>query len=328
MDPMTSGHTNRFDETDAFDTLLQSEVCSLQFGVEAAPQAQEPTRLGRVQAGSIDVFKYTGEGTQWGNRRPDHIRTDWADYYLLCVPLTATLAVRQSGIETILQPEQFAFLDTSKPFWGRIRPLDESMIFSALHARVPGTLLRQRLPTAANICNRVGEIRAGSSNLMRILLDAALSDAPHLSAQQNLRLGDMLFDSICEAAIQLADDSVPLDTEEPRKKAADTYERACRFIASHLSDPALDTRQIAEHCGVSVRYLQSAFAWSSTTVGQFIRESRLQACRTALQDPSLRSRPIIEIANQWGFQDQSHFSHAYKARFGKTPREERPNGQA
>ena len=58
-------------------------------------------------------------------------------------------------------------------------------------------------------------------------------------------------------------------------------------------------------------------------VAQLIRETRLQACREALQNPRLRQRTILEIAGDWGFDDPSHFSRLYKLRFGRTPREDR-----
>jgi AraC-like DNA-binding protein len=60
-------------------------------------------------------------------------------------------------------------------------------------------------------------------------------------------------------------------------------------------------------------------------VAGYIRERRLQGCRAALLAPMLQQRSIIEIAGDWGFEDPSYFSHAYKARFGVTPRQDRKN---
>lgn len=311
---------NQTREVDEFVEHLRSDVCTLHFGIEQ-PACNETAQLGRVQAGGIDVLKYTGHGVQWGNRRPDHIRTDWADYYLVCLPLTAQLAVRQNGSETVLQPGYFAFLDISKPFWGQISPVGESHSFSALHARVPGSLLRRALPVSGNFCNRAVAVTHGSGNLMRMLLDAAIAEGPHLSLEQNARLGKMLFDTICEAAAPLS--AAVAQERTPRGGKLHTYERACQFIAGRLSDPDLSGREIAEHCGVSVRYLQAAFEAASTTVGIHLRNSRLEACRAALRDPTLRRHSISEIALGWGFRDLSHFCHAYKAHFGKTPRQER-----
>jgi AraC-like DNA-binding protein len=311
---------NQIEPVDEFVAHLRSDVCTLHFGAEQTA-GNRAAHLGRVQAGAIDVLKYTGYGVQWGNRRPDHIRVDWADYYLICLPLTARLAVRQNGTETVLQPGYFAFLDISKPFWGQISPVDDSRTFSALHARIPGSLLRRSLPVAADFCNRPVEVRPGSGNLLRVLLDAAIAEGPHLSLEHSARLGKLLFDTICEAATPLAQAAAKASAARTGKQHV--YERARQFIEAHLSEPHLDGRRVAEHCGVSLRYLQAAFEAAGTTVASYIRESRLNACRAALRDPTLRGRSISEIALGWGFCDLSHFSHAYKARFGRTPREER-----
>jgi AraC family transcriptional regulator, positive regulator of tynA and feaB len=48
-------------------------------------------------------------------------------------------------------------------------------------------------------------------------------------------------------------------------------------------------------------------------------ENRLEACRKALRDQPGRS--ISEIAWGWGFNDLSHFTKSFRARFGLSPRE-------
>jgi AraC-like DNA-binding protein len=45
--------------------------------------------------------------------------------------------------------------------------------------------------------------------------------------------------------------------------------------------------------------------------------------RADLCDPALRNRTISDIAFSWGFVDASHFSRAFKARFGCTARDVR-----
>jgi len=50
------------------------------------------------------------------------------------------------------------------------------------------------------------------------------------------------------------------------------------------------------------------------------------AVRADLCDPALRHRTISDLAFSWGFVDASHFSRAFKARFGCTAREVRQAG--
>jgi AraC-like DNA-binding protein len=87
----------------------------------------------------------------------------------------------------------------------------------------------------------------------------------------------------------------------------------------HLANPDLAPKMLAERLGVSVRTIHKRFEDSNTTIGQWILENRLQACRGALGDPRHASFTISEIAYGWGFNDLSHFSKAFKARFGLSP---------
>jgi AraC-like DNA-binding protein len=50
-----------------------------------------------------------------------------------------------------------------------------------------------------------------------------------------------------------------------------------------------------------------------------VLEARLQACRKALSDPRCVSFSVSEIAYAWGFNDLSHFSKAFRKRFGVSP---------
>lgn len=55
----------------------------------------------------------------------------------------------------------------------------------------------------------------------------------------------------------------------------------------------------------------------------YIQERRLRRCAEALMSPHLCSRRIYEIAYQWGFTSEAHFSRAFKQKFGITPSEAR-----
>jgi transcriptional regulator GlxA family with amidase domain len=101
------------------------------------------------------------------------------------------------------------------------------------------------------------------------------------------------------------------------------FNSARDFIISRLSDPDLRVTTVAEHCHLSVRCIQAAFARKSQSVELFITENRLQRCRAALRDPNLKYQPIADLAANCGFKDASHFSHAYSRRFGLAPSRDR-----
>jgi AraC-like DNA-binding protein len=100
------------------------------------------------------------------------------------------------------------------------------------------------------------------------------------------------------------------------------------FIETNLQDPALCPAGIAAAASISVRHLHRLFAPKGCTVAEWIRERRLERCRTDLSDPHLRERKITDIAFGWGFSDSAHFSHCFKQEFGVSPREFRSSVSA
>jgi AraC-like DNA-binding protein len=320
---MTTRHSPCDEPADPvrFTSLIRSELCAMQFQSDVRARSRAPSLAG-VQAGPIDVLQYSGLGEQWGGRDQRLIRSDRADYYVICAPISAQLAVRQNGRTAELRRGSYTLVSTGRPFHARIHSEVNGEFFSAVHVRVPGPLLRRRIPDIDDVCGREVRVLPGSGRMMLSLFDLALSEGPYLSAGERTRFGNDLLEMIVDIA------TVPATSTErrvPRPSAHQrTVECAKAFIASRLSDPDLDPAAVAEHCGVSRRFLHTSFsALSDRSVAQFIRESRLQACHEALTHPRLRGRTIIEIAGDWGFEDPAHFCRLYKASFGRTPREDR-----
>ena len=94
-------------------------------------------------------------------------------------------------------------------------------------------------------------------------------------------------------------------------------------IEDELSNPDLTPGNVARAHGISRRHLDKLFETEPHTVSQFIWERRLLHSRRALAEPQLAHLSITEVAYNWGFSSSSHFSRAFKARFGMTPRQAR-----
>lgn len=135
-------------------------------------------------------------------------------------------------------------------------------------------------------------------------------------------MAGMLIDAVANALLG----TTAIRQQPVRRRGASLRQlrqQALAYIDRHLSSAALDVRAVAGHCGVSERYLHAAFASEPMKLGALIRERRLQNCQRDLRAAESRMCSITEIAYRWGFEDSAHFSHCYKARFGRSPREER-----
>lgn len=93
------------------------------------------------------------------------------------------------------------------------------------------------------------------------------------------------------------------------------------FSQQNLHRSELSPQIVAAHCGISVRTLHLRFAKFGQTFGNWLLETRLNACGKALRDPFQKARGISEIAYGYGFNDLSHFNKSFRARFGVSPSE-------
>lgn len=95
--------------------------------------------------------------------------------------------------------------------------------------------------------------------------------------------------------------------------------RARRFIGERLRDPQLSPEQVARGIGMSRASLYRLFE----PVGGVARAIRNARLSQALRDLQASSVTIGDIGFNLGFSSESQFSHAFKAYFGRSPREAR-----
>ena len=95
---------------------------------------------------------------------------------------------------------------------------------------------------------------------------------------------------------------------------------AVALMEANLGEP-LPTEDIAQLVGVSRRQLERLFKQHLDELpSRYYAELRLARARRLLQQTS---QSILQIGLGCGFSSGSHFSNAYRARYGRTPRDER-----
>lgn len=96
-------------------------------------------------------------------------------------------------------------------------------------------------------------------------------------------------------------------------------ERIVRVVERDLRDPALDVSRISRSVGLSPRHVHRLFEDDPVPLMQWVLELRLENCFQELMQAGPCGKTIGEIAYSWGFNDQAHFSRAFRRRFGTTP---------
>lgn len=275
----------------------------------------------RVSLGALDVLRYDGQGLQTSRRGPVHIRESRVDSFFATFPLTAPMALTQSGRMAVARPGSAVLLTTDQPF-DCLFDVASDQTYAQLMLRIPGALLRRHVPHIDECCARTIALDHGAGRVLQRLVENLLDHSHGCSPTQAERFGSILLDTFANVAMEapewLACQGVREDVARTRLLA-----RAQAFIESQLSDPELDPARVAAHCQISVRYLHAIFSAASLGVAAYIRDLRLQRCREALRNPQLRDRSVTEIAMRWGFGSSSSFNRAYRTRFGSAPSEDR-----
>jgi AraC-like DNA-binding protein len=134
---------------------------------------------------------------------------------------------------------------------------------------------------------------------------------------QHSRLLDLLAEAL--APLQAAE-AAPVPTAAMSRRLRDLREFLNSEAANELS---LD--DIAGRMGMSVNALQKQFRRAyGTTVFGFVRESRLQRARVALERDGLSIKQAAALA---GYGSAANFATAFGRRFGLTPKDARRAGQ-
>lgn len=110
---------------------------------------------------------------------------------------------------------------------------------------------------------------------------------------------------------------------------ASRLHRICQGIEAVLGNPELTLGMVANRERVSARYLQKLFTEAGNSFRHYLRTRRLDRCRADLISPLHAQLSISEICFRWGFNGSAHFSRAFHAEYGMSPRQYRRSaGQA
>ena len=261
------------------------------------------------------------QGRSGAKRGFSHIN-DNHDDFLVVFPFSPAAHISQCGRSLTVGPGSCTILTTSRPFDGHCG-LGADVAYSEYVVRLPGTILRQNIPSIDDGCARLIDLKeSGAGKILLGLINLLIRERECYSSSQAVAYGPVLIG----CAINFLLESPELSTENVKSvlsSKSQVYRNALSFIQSHLSNPKLNPEMIASSCRVSLSYLYTAFGESERSVSETIRELRLQRCREALIAPTLRDKSISQIAYKWGFLSGSSFSHSYKSRFGTSPQEDR-----
>jgi AraC-like DNA-binding protein/mannose-6-phosphate isomerase-like protein (cupin superfamily) len=277
----------------------------------AAPA--EPNFHGSMHSNLTDVMRLThvAAAPQSVQRLHRDARESYEDCYFAVLMLSGKQRMQQDNRQVEIQAGDFAIYDGARP-----HRLDFDQEWSELVLSIPRPTLNRLVPGMNNLTSRKLASGSSSGEVLRNFLQSVATNLPRLSEKE---LASLSFHALNMIGSTLTLDH-PLDESSMGAREVALL-RAKMLIDANLGDPCLDTNRIARRLGLSARYLNRLFNSEQTSLMRYVWNLRLDRCRDELMRLGPGQHRVLDIALRWGFSDMSHFSRAFKLRFGISPRD-------
>mgnify|MGYP003677434168 FL=1 len=313
---MHSDHVPRTQSTGLHRWRDIANVLQVQFDFDA-PQPEDfvgsivDHDLGPVRLYEIEATAHVARRNTTGCVHGELPRT------LVTMHEAGACEVEHRGRVHALAPGDMTILHSAQPFTLRFPgPMREHVM------SIPAQLLGHEMIASRHLAAISIPCREGIGRIARELLASTLTSVAELSTSERERVAHSLIDVFNT----LAGSVLATAGKDLMDNGAYQVERITQYMYENLRDPTLSARNIAEALGISRRYMNKLFQREGTTVGRALLARRLEGSYRDLSDPYKRARSVTEIAYAWGFNSPSHFSRAFRQRFGMSPREARGGG--
>ena len=219
-------------------------------------------------------------------------------------------AVTQDGRECTVGPGHLFLLDSTKP----------SLVLSGQHTHqdvvqiplqdlaLPGAVLQQALAL------RLGPELPLAGVLGRFI--DSLTTVADVQPAESQHLARATVDLVRGLVTTVQGDRRPVRAARDALHATLGL-RLVDYLHAHWREQDLNADRMAATHHVSTRQLYRLLAAEGISLGDWLREQRLEASR----DELARAGSIAAVGRRWGFADPTNFGRTFKARYGLTPLE-------
>lgn len=228
------------------------------------------------------------------------------DYVVMLLNRGGREVVAQDGRSTQMRPGDVVVWDSTRPItFDVIEPLTKRSLF------VPRAALREVGAGAVDVSGAVIARGSASTELLAGYLDVLARTIDRLTPAAVASARNATLNLVAAALDpgKESDRAYPVGSPELRA-------RIDQWIDQNLDRVDLNAATIAVEHHLSVRTVHRVFERSGDRVGTVIRARRLARARHELVTTD---DPITAIAARWQFYDLSHFTRAFRARYGLSP---------
>jgi AraC-like DNA-binding protein len=306
---MTSRHwsTQGVETRDQF-TYWREAVCEAVLNVATEMPAGEhfAGEIGCASYGELRFAAFTSSAHQIV-RRNAHIARSTNDHFLLSLQRSGVSRMQQCGRACELQPGDIGIVDGSRPF-----SVTFPQAVGRIVAVIPAGMLQSRAPWLRD--RPIGLVARDGAlhDVLRTYIERLAG--PDCESE---REAELLADNLSNLVALLT--ACSASEQRISQERISDLDRMFTFMRRHVSNPDLSPQSLADHMRISVRTVHKRFEEANTTFRQWLLQERLDACRRALGDRRCSDMTITQVAYSLGYNDLSHFTKKFRARFGIPP---------
>ena len=238
------------------------------------------------------------------------------EYLNVCVQARGHQVLDQNDSQILVRPGALTLFDTTGPY---------TVAYPAAFRMHVIQIPRWMLGVRQSDLRRLTAVSVYADTPTASLIIPFLSQLATQARSRPPHIGDLLARNTADLLATLIAERLDRDVTEigTGTDAARTVLRLRlkAFVDRHLGDPDLSPQTMAAAHHISVRHLHRLFQDEGATASRWIQHRRLEACRRELGRPDRNAPAVMAIAHRFGFINPSHFSRAFRAAFGMSPRE-------
>lgn len=241
-----------------------------------------------------------------------HVGSGGKSYIYACMPNSGKIEIDHLGRSCEISSGDITFLSTDHEY-----SINMSDDLDAFWLRMPASSVHAHsIALHESLCHAL-QVSYGIGFAAAELMRASTATSEQLSG----RGGRLIAQSLLGFLGELMDSTFiehPSAVSSYRHKI---FSRARDYIEENIGNEYLSPEMVAEGIGISRRYLSEIFASEGTSVMRWVQTRRLERCRAEIECNGLAKHTIQEIAYTMGFANISSFNRAFKAKYGRSPRE-------
>jgi AraC-like DNA-binding protein len=237
--------------------------------------------------------------------------TTTAPSIAMALQVTGTSVIEQQGRTACLTPGHWGVCNSAQTY---------TLVSPGASQRLVLHIPSSRIERGIDVNGVAARSFSGTTGVSRLAFGAAGWLIEELASISMVRAED-LAESICRLMNLAIYERTRQQPLEPAQRTLG--DRIREYVAQHLHDPDLSLDSMAADLNASKRSLHRAISDVDGSIHNLIWHARLERCREDLLDPTKTQQTIANVAQSWGFKNATHFSRAFRTRFGLSAREAR-----